>query len=142
MKRNKRSITLTWLTCLSLVLSLCAGFILDVGAKAAPQSHSSSNRDKIGRDLRDEMGKHGGGDVVKVIVQLNGRISGPLNALLKGNGVKVKKNFVNFNTLAIELPASVVASLASFPEVAFVSVDSDVRSFGGHVSRTTGADNV
>ena len=142
MKRNKRSITLTWLTCLSLVLSLCAGFILDVGAKAAPPSQSSSNRDKIGRDLRDEMGKHGGGDVVKVIVQLNDRISGPLNALLKGNGVKVKKNFVNFNTLAIELPASVVASLASFPEVEFVSVDSDVRSFGGHVSRTTGADNV
>src|SRR5258705_7543577 len=134
MKRNKRFIAFTWLTCLALVLSLCAGIILDVGAKAAPKSQSSSNRDKIGRDLRDEMGKHGGGDVVKVIVQLNDRISGPLNALLKGNGVKVKKNFANFNTLAIELPASGVASLASFPEVAFVSVDRELSPFGGHAS--------
>src|SRR5947207_6844752 len=142
MKRNKRSITLTWLTCLALVLSLCAGIILDVGAKAAPKSQSSSNRDKIGRDLRDEMGKHGGGDVVKVIVQLNDRISRPLKALLQGNGVKVKRSFVSFNTLAVELPASVVASLASFPEVEFASVDSEVRSMGGHVAQTTGADNV
>src|SRR5258705_5930162 len=102
MKRNKRSLTLTWLTCLSLVLSLSAGIILEVGAKAAPKSHSSSNRDKIGRDLRDEMGKHGGGDVVNVIVQLNDRISGPLKALLQANGGKVKRSIASFNTLAGE----------------------------------------
>jgi hypothetical protein len=29
-----------------------------------------------------------------------------------------------------------------FPEVGFVSVDSEVRSLGGHVSITTGTDNV
>src|SRR5687768_6531168 len=147
MKRNKRSIALTWLTGFSLVLSLCAGLIRDDRATAAPpneqeQSQSGNRKkDKVAPDLREKTRKNAGQDVVKVIIQLNDRISGPLKALLQSNGVKVKRSFTSFNTLAVELPASVVDSLASFPEVEFVSVDSEVRSFG-HVTQTTGADNV
>src|SRR5688572_6804157 len=148
MKRNKRSIALTWLTCLALVLSLCAGIIRGDRATAAPsnqqgQSGSAKGRkDRVASDLREKMRKNVGGDVVKVIVQLNADISGPLKALFQGNGIKVKRSFASFNTLAVELPANVVDSLASFPEVEFISVDSEVRSFGGHIAKTTGADNV
>ena len=69
-------------------------------------------------------------------------MSNELNALLRSNGVKVKKRFAELNSLAIDLPASVVDSLTQFEEVEFVSVDSEVRSFGGHAAHTSGADNV
>ena len=52
------------------------------------------------------------------------------------------KHFASLNSLAIELPPSVVESLNQFEEIEFVSVDSDIRPFGGHVAHTTGADNV
>jgi serine protease AprX len=147
MKRSKRSIVITWLTCLSVMFSLCAGIILIDRAKAAPRGdHDGSlnghKKDKVASDLREKMRRNGGRDTVKVIVQLNDQMSGPLKALLNGNGVKVKRTFNSFNAMAVELPASVVDSLASFPEVEFASVDSDVRSMGGHIARTTGADNV
>jgi len=79
---------------------------------------------------------------VKVILQLDGHMSGQLNALLRSNGVKVKKKFANFNAFAVELPLNVVDSLSHFSEVSFISVDSEVQSLGGHVAHTSGADNV
>lgn len=96
MKRNKTSIALSWLTCLSLALSLCGGIIWNDKAKAAPSKQGLSEsakgrKDRVASDLREKMRKNAGRDVVKVIVQLNDRISGPLKALLQGNGVKVKR---------------------------------------------------
>src|SRR2546429_6226331 len=146
MTRSKASIAITWLTCLSLVLSLCAGIILIDVVKAAPhREHGSISgriKDKVASDLRQQKNKNGGRNTVRIIVQLNDRMSEPLKALLQGNGIKVKRRFINFSSFAVELPASVVDSLASFPEVKFASLDSDVRSMGGHIAQTTGADNV
>ncbi|MDQ2938539.1 MAG: S8 family serine peptidase, partial [Acidobacteriota bacterium] len=146
MKRTKISVVLTWLTCFSLVASLCSGIMLNDGAKAASRqgkggSSKARKKDKIAADLRKQINKKGGGDPVKIIVQLNDHASGPLNSLLHGNGIKISK-FKNFNFLALQVPASVVDSLGSFPEVDFASVDSEVRSLGGHIAHTTGADNV
>jgi subtilisin family serine protease len=56
--------------------------------------------------------------------------------------VRIKKQYTNFNTIAVQLPASVIESLNSFPEVEFVSGDDEVRSLGGHVASTSGADDV
>ena len=64
-----------------------------------------------------------------------------LSALLKRNGVRVKAQFRNFGSLAVELPASVVEELASFEEVDFLSQDAKVHA-QGHLSLTTGADAV
>ena len=58
------------------------------------------------------------------------------------NGVKIRKHFNNLNSFALELPTRVVDALSTFPEVAFISLDSEVRTLGGHVAHTSGADNV
>jgi len=144
MKRTKRSLALTWLACGSLVLSLCCGILVTDKASAKGDKHDRSERRhrKIAQDLSEHSRRAPEQEGLQVILQLNDRISPELRALLRSNGVKVRKQFVNFNTLAVDLPASVVESLDSFPEVEFASVDSEVRSFGGHVARTSGADNV
>ena len=154
MKRTKRTQAIAGITCLSLIFSLCCGIILTDIASAASkreEGYRPERHRKVAQDLSERSqrgnGQHGqngqsGQDTVKVILQLNGTMSFGLAALLRGNGVKVRKQFVNLNTLAVDLPASVVASLESFPEVEFASIDSEVRSFGGHVAHTTGADNV
>jgi subtilisin family serine protease len=122
---------------------MLGGSILPTVASAASKDKSLENfgHSKVASDLK-EKAQHGGTETVKVILQLDGKMSGPLNALLHSNGVKIKKQFANFNSFSVELPANVVSSLANFPEVGFVSVDSEVRSLGGHVSITTGTDNV
>ncbi len=93
-------------------------------------------------DLRQQMrASKSGQDTLEVILQLDYKVSAPLYAFLTGNGVKIKKQFAHFNSFAIELPANVIDSLSLFPEVKFVSIDSEVRSLGGHIAHTTGADN-
>ena len=62
--------------------------------------------------------------------------------LLAANGVKIRRHFDNLNSFALELPGHVVDALSNFPEVAFISVDSEVMTLGGHVAHTSGADNV
>src|SRR6185436_17366292 len=54
----------------------------------------------------------------------------------------IRRHFDNLNSFALELPGRVVNSLSSFSEVSFVSLDSEVRTLGGHVASTTGTDNV
>jgi len=141
MKRTTR-LPLTWISLL-LVFSLCCGIIITDNAHAASNGRGEGEKhQKLAQDLRDLASSAGSDQTLKVIIQLNDTISGQLNGLLRSNGVKVKKNFDSLNALAVELPPSVVESLNQFEEIEYVSVDSEVRPFGGHVSRTTGADNV
>src|SRR4029453_10927418 len=115
---------------------------------AASQGHKDDKRETPARHRKvaPDLGELAHGALqdatLKVIIQLNDEMSGQLDWLLRSNGVKIKKRFAALNTLAVELPASVVDSLEQFDEIEFVSVDSETRSFGGHVSHTTGADNV
>jgi subtilisin family serine protease len=123
-------------------MSLTTGIMLDSSSAAPkPKDERSLRHQKVANDLRDRINGNAQ-ETLKVIVQLNAKASPELAALFRSNGVKIRKRFVNFNTIAAELPAGVVDSLASFPEVEFVSVDSKVQSFGGHVAHTTGTDNV
>ena len=144
MKPTTRS-PLTWITSLALVFSLCCGIIITDNAHAASNGNgpdggkNSEKHQKLAQDLRE---KARSSESVKVILQLNDSMSGQLNALLNSNGVKIKKRFAALNTLALELPSSVVESLNQFEEVEFVSADSEIRPFGGHVAHTSGADNV
>ena len=62
--------------------------------------------------------------------------------MLAANGVKIRRHFNNLNSFALELPSNVVDALANFPEVAFISLDSEVMTLGGHIATTTGTDNV
>ena len=57
MKRKRYSILITWLTCLSLLLSLCAGILVSDKASAAPKRTPQrwSRQSKVGSDLRKAM---------------------------------------------------------------------------------------
>src|SRR5262249_9399363 len=117
-KTKTSSLILAKLTTFSLVLTLLGGAIMPSVASASSTNHShsgkNSNDDKIGSDLRSQMKNQSGDTIVKVILQLDGKMSGSLNGLLSSNGVKVKKRFASFNSFAVELPLAVVGSLSNF----------------------------
>jgi len=121
-----------------LALSSLGGQLFVTGVAASVDQNAKA--DKVAADLRGRVSASSA-ETVSVILQLNGPVSGRLNALLNRNGIHVKKVFKNFNSSAVELPVSLVDELASFDEVQFVSLDEQISSMG-HVSSTTGADDV
>ncbi|HEY6230682.1 MAG TPA: S8 family serine peptidase, partial [Pyrinomonadaceae bacterium] len=144
MHRTKRFLVLALLASLTLGPNLLGGALLATVQAKGKGLDSSKNQkpNKVASDLGDLLSKKSSESLVKVILQLNSKPSGQLNSLLAANGVKIRRHFDNLNSFALELPANVVNSLSSFPEVSFVSLDSEVRTLGGHISRTTGTDNV
>src|SRR5258708_11129959 len=151
MNPRRLSRLVTWCITASLLLSATFGIMVCDRASAKSRdnrddNNDSRNADKVSPDLRTRVRhahqrsqENNNDEDVKVILQFNGPASAGLVALLSRNGVHVRKHFNNFNSHMVELPASVVEELASFPEVRCVSLDAEVKSFG-HVSLTTGAD--
>ena len=142
MKKNKAPNAGRKIAFIALAFSLCCGIVIAdqcvFGRRAQADSGQGNASKKVSPDLR---GKKAGDAPVRVILQIDGKPSGKLNALLNRNGVHVKGSFKNFNAMAVELPQSVVGELEAFDEVAYVSADRETQSLG-HVSLTTGADAV
>ncbi|HEX7772963.1 MAG TPA: hypothetical protein VF435_11120, partial [Pyrinomonadaceae bacterium] len=139
----KRFLVLALLASLTLGPTLLGGNLLaTVYAKGNGSRGNNQKPNKVASDLSDLLSKKSSDSLVKVILQLNQKPSGQLNALLASNGVKIRKHFNNLNSFALELPTRVVSVLPTFSEVAFIALDSEVRTLGGHVAHTTGADNV
>jgi len=116
MRTTKHSLRVHRPIAVSLAVLLCLSVLITDNAfngrssvKAGTVGRSGSGQtaagSKVSSDLR---GKSASGEVVKVILQLNDKPSGPLNALLNRSGVHVRAAFKNFNSLAVELPAGVV----------------------------------
>ena len=118
--KTRRAHIVATLTLLAVVVATLSGTILPRVANASSPNSSSRDRknlkhDNVASDLRQLMKTNSGDAMVKVIVQLDGEISGQLNAFLRSNGVKVKKQFANFSSLAAEMPVAMVGFLSSFP---------------------------
>jgi len=114
------------------VVSLVCGILL---ADRASAKSDKSKPNKVSSDLR---GRNSGGDQIDVIIQLNDKPSGQLNALLNQNGVHVRKQLKMLNTLVVSLPVHEIEKVAEFNEVSFISPERTVN-VDGHVSQTTGA---
>jgi serine protease AprX len=142
--KTKRFLVLALLASLTLGPNLLGGSLLATVYAKGKDSRGNNNQkpSKVASDLGNMLSRKSGDSLVKVILQLNENPSGQLNALLASNGVKIRKHFNNLNSFALELPYSVVNVLSTFPEVAFISLDSEVMTLGGHVAHTTGTDNV
>src|SRR5689334_4888444 len=140
MHRTKRFLVLALLASLTLGPNLLGGALMTT--VHAKDKGLDSKPNKVGSELSDLLSKKSGDSLVKVILQLNSKPSGQLNSLLAANGVKIRRHFDNLNSFALELPANVANALSSFPEVSFISLDSEVTTLGGHIARTTGTDNV
>ncbi|HEX7316183.1 MAG TPA: S8 family serine peptidase [Pyrinomonadaceae bacterium] len=125
----------TLLALFSLLAQLCAG--ATAGSAARPDKTPAA---KVSHKLRERLRRSGGpARTAEVILQLKGKPSGRLNALLNRAGVHVRAKHDSFDTLALDLPLAVVEELSSFDEVRFVSSDEKVVSTG-HVVTTTGTD--
>ena len=136
--RIQRSRALTWVTCLSLLVSLCGGIMVTSSA-GAKSGQKDGQKPKPGRrvssDLLEKAHGRKSSDTVKVILQLDDAMSDELSALLQSNGIRVRKSFNNLKAHAIDMPANLVETVASFPEVSYVSFDRPTQSMG-HLSLT------
>lgn len=72
---------------------------------------------------------------------MNGPASPQMLAFLSVKEVKIKEYFPNFGIYALNLYAGWLPNLALFSEASFIALDKDVQRLG-HVSETTGADEV
>src|SRR3989441_7194483 len=135
--RIKRAHIVASLTCLSLVLTLSGGIMVSEHATV----QSLGKPAKVSSDLSVKAHGLTNSDTVTVIVQLQAPMSSSLNSLLNSNGVHVRKTFQTMGAHAVEMPASIVDTVAAFDEVSFVSFDRPTQSMG-HLSATTGADAV
>ena len=91
MKPATRS-PLTWITSLAQLFSLCCGIMVTDNHAASSRSDGSEGiqHQKLADDLRDRARGAAPDETLKVIVQLNGAISGELNGLLRSNGIKIE----------------------------------------------------
>ena len=141
--RTKRFLVLALLASLTLGPSLLGGNVFTAYAKGKESRGSKGAQPvKVASNLSEMLAGKNNGSLVKVILQLSDKPSGQLNAMLSANGIKIRRHFNNLNSFALELPSNLVDALSNFPEVAFISLDSEVMSLGGHIATTTGTDNV
>jgi len=141
MKTSRNSIFTRQAVCLVLLTALATASLMTTRSQAqAPASAVNTFQapaDKVSPDLRELTAA--GTASASVILQLNDKPSGQLNALLNRNGVHVRNDFNLLKAKAIDVPASLIDELAAFGEVDSVSLDRVVKP-SGHVSVTTGAE--
>jgi serine protease AprX len=147
MRNLKLPSSILKLSALLLMTALSCAQLMSVAAIAGSKGKKVNSSDrgkrssKVSSDLNAKSGRKGS-EKVSIILQLDGKPTGRLNALLNRNGVHVNGQFDGLGMLAVELPADVIEELASFDEVSYVSSDSEVLSLGSHISTTTGAEAV
>jgi serine protease AprX len=127
-------------TFLSYVAVFCLLVLMSVGSVPTVNAQFSNGLVvKISRQLRRSSETANGN--VHMIMQLDSPPTGQLNALLQRNGIRIRGNFSELGTVALDAPADLIDELATFPEVKFLSEDTPVKAFG-YVTSTTGADAV
>ena len=89
--KTKRFLVLALLVSLSVGPTLLGGELLtSVHAKGKDKNQNTKPK-KVASDLSDLLQKKSSDSLVKVILQLNEKPSGQLNAMLAANGVKDQK---------------------------------------------------
>ena len=156
MKRVRRSHAVTWVITLALLACAGAGKFdsgpsragvrLRVRAPRAQAKRAEAEQEqrasRVSPDLLDIARDPGAqGERVRVILQSDGAASPALASLLRRRDVKAAGRFDSVGARVVEIPARLVEQLAEQKGVRFVSLDRETVSFG-HVSYTTGADDV
>lgn len=121
------------LTALVLLISLCSALLFFDHSRA----QAASTFDKVSPDLRQLIQSGRGDTRVNVIVQSNSA-DGLLASLVQTVGGVVQGVLFALNITLVNIRADSVDVLASDPSVTYISLDTQVRSFG-HVTTTTGA---
>src|SRR5215207_4530987 len=136
--KSKKASRLFFLISLSAIalmsFDLLSGHIVNAGG---PETPRQLKIDKVSPLLKTD--RHNADQIVTVIVTLNAPKSGLLNAFTQRARVQQRREMKKLGTFSLSLPLGMVAELASFPEISYVSSNEVVHSFG-HVSTTTGAE--
>ncbi|MBC7930965.1 MAG: S8 family serine peptidase, partial [Rubrivivax sp.] len=99
--------------------------------------------DKISPDLREALGGTSAAERVQVILQGDDLKNASLRDFLNSNGARVAGNFGSLGAQAVEIPLSAVNRLSELRGISYVSLDGETRALSiGHVSRTTGTDDI
>ena len=131
-----KALTESLSTAVTLTLALTACVLTFVGSIAGAQSGSTQG-DKVGADVRVKVEK---GERVNAIVRSNGSWSKSLSNDVTSNGGTLGASFANYpNLRQVSLPSAAVQALAKRSDVAYVSLDREVKLLG-HVSLTSGGD--
>src|SRR6185503_14758842 len=107
-------------------------------------SHAESSvsvERKVSKDILKKVADGKGGDFVRVIIQPANYADPSIDTTLEDSGGSNIRKFKNFAVRIVTLPAQAALNLANRSDVAYVSLNRDVTPMG-HVSRTTGADQV
>src|ERR1700750_1777010 len=96
MRKPHRYRAVTYLMAFAMLFSLCAGIMITDNASAKSNGGDNNSR-KVSADLNGSAG----GELVKVVLQLSGKPTGQLNALLNRNGVHVRSHFQSLNSYAV-----------------------------------------
>jgi len=110
-------------------------------APRATSAPTNANKLKASADLAAKVTSGHGGDMVRVIVQRTAAWDSAAESELQNAGGINDHQFQNFPLRIITLPAQAALALSTRSDVAYVSVNREVRTLG-HVSLTTGADAV
>src|SRR3954467_10847777 len=113
MKSSQRSPIVAWLTTLSLLFSLSAGIMVGDKAYAA----SGSTKVKVSADLSKKVKDLPTDSRVTVIMRSTSSWSSTLDNAVKSIGGTIKRQYSKLNMRAIDLPTSVVNTLASRTDV-------------------------
>src|ERR1041384_5603520 len=131
----------TSLLALALSLSLLAVAPLATPSRAQSLLALANPANKTSAEIVRKVNDGHGADRVRVVVQPKGSWSGDLDTALAGVGASDVRLFENFNFRVVSLPAGAAAALAQRTDVAYVSLNRELRTLG-HVSLTSGADAV
>src|ERR1044072_1188083 len=123
-----------WGGFVSLLLSPLFVFEQRTHAEAQPKR-------KVSKDILQKVNEGRGGDFVRVIIQPAGSQDGSIDSTIEYSGGSNIRKFKNFAVRVATLPANAAVNLANRSDVAYVSLNREVRPMG-HLSRTTGADQI
>jgi len=96
---------------------------------------------KVSKDILQKVSEGKGGDFVRVIIQPASSQDLSIDSTIETSGGSNLRKFKNFAVRVATLPASAAVNLANRSDVAYVSLNREVRPMG-HLSRTTGADQI
>ncbi len=98
--------------------------------------------DKISPDLRAALGGADASGRVPVILQGEDLKDETVREFLKASGARVGASYSGLGAQLVEVPAGSVERLAELRGVSHLSLDREVGALGGHVSKTTGKEEV
>ena len=120
-----------------VVLSL---FVFEKRTHAESTNTASVER-KVSKDILKKVADGKGADFVRVIIQPSNQTDTSIDSTLEDSGGSDIRKLKNFAVRVVTLPAQAAVNLANRSDVSYVSLNRDVMAMG-HVSRTTGADQI